>query len=260
MHALELSRLGPAKEGARGMSNLAEHYWQSLRRATRDLVTAPRTWSWKWQRWPLKVIGFSDMDWVGRSVTRRSAGCKIFKRGSRTLLTSSTTQTWIALSSGEAEFCGTLDAASSLMGVGDLLAEVDFGVNLEFVTNHGEESPSGDRTVWNQKEWQGKVFAAGHVPGSLNPEGLGVKFLTEAGIGKALERHGLVQCGLARRAHTLSHGWLNGLAQRHCATRFSLRCGYAAGADRPKPDGLSDSQRVEGSVVAEGAGQNMHAP
>ena len=110
-----------AKEEARGMSNPAERHWQSLKRATRDLVTAPRTWSWKWQRWPLKVIGFSDMDWVGCSVARRSMGCKIFKLGLRTLLTSSTTQTWIALSSGEAEFYGTVKTVSRLMSVGDLL-------------------------------------------------------------------------------------------------------------------------------------------
>ena len=193
-----------AKECARGMSNPTERHWQLLKRATRFLVTAPRIiWSWKRQRWPSKVTGFSDTDWAGCPVTRRSTSCMIFKLGSHTVLTASTTQVPIALSSGEAEFYGTVKTASRLIGVGGLLTDFGFAVNLELLTDSsaaqgvlarrgtGKIRHLETQTLWIQKAVQDKVIAAGRVPGNLNPADLGTKFLAEANILRLLHGIGL---------------------------------------------------------------------
>ena len=79
------------------------------------------------------------------------------------------------------------------------MTELGFGVNLELLTNYGEESPSGDQTFWIRKELQDKVIVAGRVPGNLDPEDLSMKSLAEASIVEALGRHGLAHCGFARR-------------------------------------------------------------
>ena len=193
-----------AKECARGMSNPTERHWQLLKRATRFLVTAPRIiWSWKRQRWPSKVTGFSDTDWAGCPVTRRSTSCMIFKLGSHTVLTASTTQVPIALSSGEAEFYGTVKTASRLIGVGGLLTDFGFAVNLELLTDSsaaqgvlarrgtGKIRHLETQTLWIQKAVQDKVIVAGRVPGNLNPADLGTKFLAEANILRLLHGIGL---------------------------------------------------------------------
>ena len=119
------------------------------------------------------------------------------------MLTASTTQVPIALSSGEAEFYGTVKTASRLIGVGGLLADFGFVVNLELLTDSsaaqgvlarrgtGKIRHLETQTLWIQKAVQDKVIIAGRVPGNLNPADLGTKFLAEANILRLLHGIGL---------------------------------------------------------------------
>ena len=118
----------------------------------------------------------------------------LFKFGSHTVLTASTTQVPLALSSGEAEFYGAAKTASRLIGVVGSLADFGFVVNLELLTDSsaaqgvlarrgtGKICHLGTQMHGIQKAVQDKVIVAGRVPGNLNPADLGTKFLVEANI------------------------------------------------------------------------------
>ena len=91
-----------SKEIARGMSSPEKRHQPALKRACRYLLRAREVaWVFQKQRWPGLVKAWSDSDWAGCQVTRRSStGCSV-TFGSHTWLCTSTTQTAISLSSGE---------------------------------------------------------------------------------------------------------------------------------------------------------------
>ena len=107
-----------AKECARGMSTPTQRHMSLLKRAARFTLEAPRTvWVWKRQG-PVKHLTLHcDTDWAGCKLTRRSTSAMVAFAGQHCLLTASTTQIPIALSSGEAEFYGVARAASRAIGL-----------------------------------------------------------------------------------------------------------------------------------------------
>ena len=94
-----------AKECARGMQKPTERHHRLLKRAGRFLLGAPRAvWIWGRQRMPAVLDVYSDTDWAGCPITRRSTSSVVIRHGQHLIVTASTTQIPISMSSGEAEF------------------------------------------------------------------------------------------------------------------------------------------------------------
>ncbi|CAK0805864.1 unnamed protein product, partial [Prorocentrum cordatum] len=110
-----------AKECARGMQKPTERHLRLLKRAGRFLIGAPRAiWKWGRQRAPTVMNIYSNTDWAGCPITRRSTSSVVIKHGQHLIVTASTIQIPISMSSGEAEFYGSVRAASRAIGMQSL--------------------------------------------------------------------------------------------------------------------------------------------
>ena len=118
--------------------------------------------------------------------------------GQHTVLTASSTQVPIALSSAEAEFYGNVKTASRLIGIGGLARDLGFEFELEQLT--GSSAAQGilarrgtgkikhleTHTLWLQRAVAAKQLSIGRVPGVSNGADIGTKFLPEGTIAKLL--------------------------------------------------------------------------
>ena len=113
-----------AKEISRAMSNPTINADETLKGLARYLVGAPRVlWRYPRQAWPGKVTGLTDANWAACPVTRKSTSACYLQFGDHPIYTGSSTQTVIALSSGESEFYGSVRCACRLLGLKALLAD-----------------------------------------------------------------------------------------------------------------------------------------
>ena len=116
-----------AKELARGLSRPQRRHTQGLRRAVRYLLHAPNlVWIHCKRKWPTRIRTWSDTDWAGCPVTRRSTSGACQSFGGHLWWTSSSTQTPISLPSGEAEFYGVIKASSRAIGGQHLAHDLGF--------------------------------------------------------------------------------------------------------------------------------------
>ena len=116
-----------AKEISRFMSMPEEQDWRSAKRLARYLKDSKRmVIEYKFQKLPEKVVVRSDTDFVGCSLTRRSASGGVVMFGSHCIKTYSQTQETIALSSGESEFYGIVKAAAMGLGMKGLMVDLEF--------------------------------------------------------------------------------------------------------------------------------------
>ena len=115
------------KECARGMSAPTVRHLEILKRCVRYLINHPNLkYVYRRQRMPTEFTIYSDTDWAGCPLTRKSTSGTIVLFGSHIIYTQSSTQAPIALSSGEAEFYGCVKAASRALGIRQL--GVDLGI------------------------------------------------------------------------------------------------------------------------------------
>ena len=135
---LAADRLGcqfAAKEICRWMAKPTESSWSALKRLCRYLVGLPRmVYVYRWQT--VNVIDcYTDTDWAGCPRTRKSTsgGCVLL--GSHTIKTWSSTQSSIALSSGEAEFNGVVRGSGIGLGYRSLLKDLGHDVPLRVWTD-----------------------------------------------------------------------------------------------------------------------------
>ena len=98
--------------------------WNALKRLCRYLVGLPRlVYTYKWQE--VKAIDiYTDTDWAGCPRTRKSTsgGCVLL--GAHAIKTWSSTQSSVALPSGEAEFNGVVKGAGIGLGYQGLLRDL----------------------------------------------------------------------------------------------------------------------------------------
>ena len=78
---------------------------------------------------------FTDLDWAGDKVTRKSTSGGILQLGNHCLKSWSSTQTVIALSSGEAEFYSITKGAAQGMGLQSLLQDMGISVEIRLMTD-----------------------------------------------------------------------------------------------------------------------------
>ena len=123
------------KEVCRWMSKPTAQAWKALKRLCRFFNGAPRmVYSFQKQSVSSTDV-YVDTDWAGCPKTRKSTsgGCVMF--GSHCVKHWSSTQTSIALSSGEAEFAGVLRGAGQGLGYQALLKDLGVVVPLRVWTD-----------------------------------------------------------------------------------------------------------------------------
>ena len=106
------------------MSSPTKHSWLSLKRLCRYLVGLPRlVFLYRWQTVEALDV-FTDTDWAGCPRTRKSTsgGCVLL--GGHTIKSWSSTQSSVALSSGEAEFNGVVRGAGIGLGYQSILRDL----------------------------------------------------------------------------------------------------------------------------------------
>ena len=106
------------------MSKPCNEDWQKLKRLARYLTDKTRSRTlFQYQELPSHIEIHVDTDFAGCSKTRKSTSGGVAKYGEHLLKTWSTTQSVIALSSGEAEYYGLVKGASQGLGLKAMLQE-----------------------------------------------------------------------------------------------------------------------------------------
>ena len=106
------------------MSKPCNEDWQKLKRLARYLTDKTRSRTlFQYQELPSHIEIYVDTDFAGCSKTRKSTSGGVAKYGEHLLKTWSTTQSVIALSSGEAEYYGLVKGASQGLGLKAMLQE-----------------------------------------------------------------------------------------------------------------------------------------
>ncbi len=176
-----------AKEVCRWMSKPTEASWAALKRLCRYLVGLPRmVFHFRWQEVDCIDI-FTDTDWAGCPRTRKSTsgGCVIL--GSHAVKSWSSTQSSIALSSGEAEFNGVVRGAGVGLGYQSLLRDLGIDIPIRVWTDSsaavgicsrqglGKLRHLDTHTLWVQQAVRSKKIDLRKVDGEVNPADLFTK-------------------------------------------------------------------------------------
>ena len=178
------------KELARRMSDPSEVDWEMLRRFARYLVGRPRLRIvYPHQNDPGHLTCYTDSDWAGCQLTRRSTSGGMLMRGAHLLKAWSKTQQTVALSSAEAELYACVKGIGELLGARSILR--DFGIltsghvlgdasaALGIIRRHGlgrlRHIDCG--YLWVQEQSATKAVSFDKVKGDQNPADSQTKFL-----------------------------------------------------------------------------------
>ena len=113
---------------SQGMSNPRQSHWRALERLAKYLKGRPRyIVRYEYQPRGYVLNTFTDSDWAGDTKTRRSTSGGLVCIGDHCIRSWSSTQTTIALSTGEAEYYALVKGVSVAMGIRALLE--DLGVD-----------------------------------------------------------------------------------------------------------------------------------
>lgn len=179
-----------SKEVARRMQDPDEQAWSALKRCVRYLIKKPRVLlRFNKQRWPRRIIVYSDSDHAGCLRTRRSTSCVCVLVGDHFIVGTSTTQVPVALSSGESEYYALAKAMSR--GLGAKSMAKGLGVHLEVTTRCDGTAAKGiaarrgagklrhvdTQSFWGQRAVYNKQIHLEKCEGTKNPADMGTKFL-----------------------------------------------------------------------------------
>ena len=125
-----------AKEMAKHMANPCNLDWAKVKRVGRYLLGAPRyVQQYLWQEFSGHIDAFSDSDWAGDRVTRKSTSGGVLMMGSHLLKSWASTQPVIALSSGEAELYALVRTAAQAKGMASLLMDYNMSTTVTVHTD-----------------------------------------------------------------------------------------------------------------------------
>ena len=176
-----------AKEVCRWMASPTDGSWSALKRLCRYLVGLQgMIFHYKWQSAD-SIEVYTDTDWAGCPRTRKSTrgGCVLV--GSHGIKSWSSTQTSIALSSGEAEFNGVVRGAGIGLGYQSLLRDLGISVPLRVWTDSsaavgicsrqglGKLRHLDTHTLWVQQAVRSRRLDLRKVAGEANPADLFTK-------------------------------------------------------------------------------------
>ena len=191
------------KEIARRMAKPAGADWALLKRLARYLIGVPRAVvHYPWQDLPGKFDVFVDSDWAGCKATARSTSGGIAMMGWHSIKTWSTTQTVVALSSGEAELYSLTKGAAQTLGL--IALAKDLGVTMDGTLHTDASAALGIvareglgklrhvnvQYLWIQDRIRGGALTAQKVAGVDNPADLLTKYLPAQEIVRHVENIG----------------------------------------------------------------------
>ena len=197
-----------AKEICRWMSKPSEAAWAALKRLCRFLVGLPRLV----YRYDFQEVNFvdvyTDTDWAGCPRTRKSTSGGCIMLNGHSIKTWSSTQTSVALSSGEAEFAGVVRGAGIGLGYCSLLADLGVSLPMRLWTDSsaaigicsrqglGKLRHLDTHTLWVQQAVRCRRFQLRKIPGESNPADLLTKHSqTRDRLNKLVRLQGCVYTG-----------------------------------------------------------------
>ena len=172
------------KEVCRWMSRPSLHAWKAMKRLCRYLAGAPRL-VYVFEQQTVDAINvYTDTDWAGCPLTRKSTSGGCVMMGKHAVKHWSSTQTSISLSSGEAEFAGVIRGAGQGLGYQALLKDVGVELPLRVWTDSsaalgicsrqglGKLRHLDTHTLWIQQAVRSKRVDLRKVDGEANPADL----------------------------------------------------------------------------------------
>ena len=193
------------KECARVMNKPSAYGLECLKHIIRFLIGESRlVWHFYEQHMYSMIDAYSDTNWAGCPVTRKSTSCSIMMLGKHCIGVNTSTQSVIGLSSTEAEFYGGVKTACRALGVRGLMGDLgvsEMTVRLSFDSSGakgiaakrgaGEVRHIELRTLWLQNAVERKLVILRKVPGKVNPADIGTKILTAAEVISCLALMGM---------------------------------------------------------------------
>ena len=193
-----------SKEIARSMSNPTRGAFDALKRLARFLVGHPRT-VWRYPRQsPCRYLdNHSDSDWAGCLSTRKSTSALVTMIGNHCIKTSSSTQSVLALSSGEAEWYSLVKSASHGLGFIGLARDLGLDLQLRLWTDSSAAKGIGSRrgigkirhletsSLWLQRAVTDRRLTLHKDKGETNQSDVGTKHLDAKRIWYLLGRMNL---------------------------------------------------------------------
>ena len=171
-----------AKELSRAMANPTQGDIVRLKRALRYLQGHPiAIQEYEWQERPARISTFVDSDWAGCSRTRKSTSGGAITHGAHLLGHWSSTQSNIALSSGEAELNAMVKGGTETLGaigiMNDLGQELSGCVLTDSSAAKGISARDGSgkvkhlevKQLWIQQAVQDGKLSVTKVPRAENP-------------------------------------------------------------------------------------------
>jgi len=187
----------PAKELCRTMSRPTKLSLKKLKHLARYLVGVPEVEIYYiHQRETKEITCYVDSDWAGCTRTRKSTSGGMVVLGLHCVKTWSSTQSTIALSSGEAEFYALIEGASRSLGIQSLMDDMGFDTNIILKSDSssgrsislrkgcGKVRHLQVKYLWIQNEVFDKALKIEQVKGTENPADVGTKYL----MGYEMER------------------------------------------------------------------------
>ena len=118
------------------MSTPRTSSWLKLKRIARYLVDKPEVlYEYAYQDRCQTIDVITDSDWAGCEVSRRSTSGGIVKLGRHAIMSWSTTQTSIALSSAESEYYALITGVTRALGLRSCAAELGLKVHVRAWTD-----------------------------------------------------------------------------------------------------------------------------
>lgn len=188
------------QEIAKQMSRPNAHHWLLIKRMGRYLKKVPRlVQTFDWLTEITDITGYSDSDWAGDLLTRKSTSGGACMIASHTIKTWPSTQQIIALSTAEAELYALIKCACQCTGIISLAA--DFGVTLKATVMIDASAALGiaqrrglgklrhidAQWLWIQERLHQGELKAQKIAGKENPADLMAKRLAAEEMAKHVE-------------------------------------------------------------------------
>lgn len=161
-----------AKELCRDMARPSADSWRKAKKVGRYLVGAPRL-VWKFEEKaeePECIEAFADSDWAGCKDTRKSTSGGMLVVGGVCLKSWSSTQTTVALSSGEAELYALVKAACEGLGLQSIARDLGWDLPVRVLVDSSAAKSASSRLgvgrlrhVEVKQFWIQEVVASGRV-------------------------------------------------------------------------------------------------
>ena len=178
--------------------------YQKLKRVCRYLIGLPRlVYVYGWQSLPDAIDIFTDTDFAGDKISRRSTSGGTVMFGAHNIRHWATTQTTLSLSSGEAELHGIGKGIQHALGLRSLFKDMGMDIKLRVHSDAtaaigiarrrglGKLRHLDTEDLWIQSKIRSKDIQLLKVLGAINPADVLTKYIDAKTLAAALKTMGL---------------------------------------------------------------------